>query len=148
MKKVVVIFVVGVFLSLGCSSGALSAARSGGHAGGGHFSSGSHFGGGWHGGGWHGSVRFGFGPWWGYPYGYPYYYPYYGYPYSYPSYVYPYSAYPPLDNQLPVPSEPQQSYWYYCQDPQGYYPYVGNCPGGWQQVVPTPPPSGKEGVAP
>ena len=50
--------------------------------------------------------------------------------------------------QIPVPSEPQQSYWYYCQDPQGYYPYVRNCPGGWQQVLPTPPQSGKEGVAP
>lgn len=30
-------------------------------------------------------------------------------------------------------------YWYYCDDPQGYYPYVGDCPNGWQQVTPQPP---------
>ncbi len=108
-------------------------------------------GGGWHGGyygGWRGGYGwYGFGLWgypygWGYPYAYPYGYPYYGYPYSYP-YAYSYPSYPPADTQLPVPSEPQQSYWYYCQDPQGYYPYVRNCPGGWTQVVPTPPPVGK-----
>jgi hypothetical protein len=32
-----------------------------------------------------------------------------------------------------------QGYWYYCGDPQGYYPYLQQCPGGWQQVSPTPP---------
>ncbi len=39
------------------------------------------------------------------------------------------------------PGQPQPYYWYYCQNPQGYYPYVGSCPGGWIQVVPneTPP---------
>ena len=79
---------------------------------------------------------YGVGPW-GYPYAYPYYAPYYEYPYS---------AYPPLDNQIAVPSEPQQSYWYHCQDPEGYYPYVKSCPGGWAQVVPTPPEPGKEGA--
>ena len=32
-------------------------------------------------------------------------------------------------------------YWYYCPNPQGYYPYVKSCPGGWMKVVPnvTPP---------
>ena len=41
-------------------------------------------------------------------------------------------------------SEPAQpSYWYYCRDSQGYYPYVTSCPGGWTKVVPTPP--GEEG---
>jgi hypothetical protein len=35
--------------------------------------------------------------------------------------------------------EPGQGYWYYCADPQGYYPYVEQCPGGWQQVSPVPP---------
>ncbi len=33
---------------------------------------------------------------------------------------------------------PPQPYWYYCDNPQGYYPYVPECPGGWRQVVPTP----------
>ncbi|WP_150048664.1 MULTISPECIES: hypothetical protein [Methylomonas] len=32
-----------------------------------------------------------------------------------------------------------QGYWYYCFDPQGYYPVVQTCPGGWQAVEPTPP---------
>jgi len=33
----------------------------------------------------------------------------------------------------------QPLYWAYCQNPEGYYPYVQDCPGGWQAVVPTPP---------
>jgi hypothetical protein len=33
----------------------------------------------------------------------------------------------------------EQCYWYYCQNPQGYYPDVNNCPGGWMKVVPTTP---------
>ena len=76
---------------------------------------------------------FGF-PYYGYPYWYnPY--PYYYYPptYTYPSYPYVYT--PPT--VYSVPEQPQ--YWYYCQGPQGYYPYVKSCPGGWMQVVPTPP---------
>ena len=28
------------------------------------------------------------------------------------------------------------SYWYYCENPAGYYPYVSQCPGGWLPVVP------------
>lgn len=71
---------------------------------------------------------------------------------SYPYYAYPYypSAYPaPVVVQQPatevyVQPAPQQpaetSYWYYCQNPQGYYPYVKRCPGGWMKVVPAPPP--------
>jgi hypothetical protein len=35
----------------------------------------------------------------------------------------------------------QPGYWYYCSDPQGYYPYVKVCPGGWQQVPAQPPPN-------
>jgi hypothetical protein len=79
-------------------------------------------------------------------YGSPYYYsPYYS-PYYYPpSYYYPpaYSASPPVYvEQSPAPqaAAPQQSnYWYYCRNPDGYYPYVKECPGGWQQVAPQPP---------
>jgi hypothetical protein len=76
-------------------------------------------------------------PWYYAPYYSPYYY-----------------AAPPVVVQTPPPvyyaqpqAEPQaqpeqrESYWYYCQDPQGYYPYVKSCPGGWMKVVPdtTPP---------
>lgn len=31
----------------------------------------------------------------------------------------------------------QQS-WYYCASGKGYYPYVKECPGGWQKVQPQP----------
>jgi hypothetical protein len=33
-------------------------------------------------------------------------------------------------------------YWYYCENPQGFYPYIKSCPGGWMKVVPeTAPPN-------
>lgn len=150
MRKSVVIIVIGIVLCLCFSSGAFSARGGGGHGGGGH--GGGFHGGGFHGGGWHGyyGFRAGFyGPYWGWPgfgpWGYPYAYPYgYSYPYPYP-YSYSSPAYPSA--ALPAPSQPQQSYWYYCQDPKGYYPYVQSCPGGWVQVTPTPPQGGKEGEA-
>ncbi len=80
-----------------------------------------------HGGVWVGP---GWGPrWWGPP---PY---------------YPYYAEPPVIIQQPAPEiyvqpapQPEgSSYWYYCQDPQGYYPYIKQCPNGWMKVVPSPP---------
>jgi hypothetical protein len=37
-------------------------------------------------------------------------------------------------------SAPASGYWYYCRNPDGYYPYVKECPGGWQKVPPQPPP--------
>ncbi len=66
----------------------------------------------------------------------PGFYPYYGYPYPYPYYDYP----PPVV-VTPPPTEyvqraPDAGYWYYCQDPAGYYPTVAACPGGWLQVAP------------
>jgi hypothetical protein len=36
---------------------------------------------------------------------------------------------------------PQAASWYYCRKPDGYYPYVKACPGGWQ-TVPAQPPGG------
>ena len=68
----------------------------------------------------------------------PRYYPYYAYPYPY----YPYYDYAPPVVVTPPPAtdyvqrEPQPGYWYYCQDPAGYYPTVAACPGGWVQVAP------------
>ena len=57
-----------------------------------------------------------------------------------------FSAPPPVivQQQPPVFVQPEQeaaNFWYYCQEPQGYYPYIKNCPGGWMRVVPetTPP---------
>jgi len=68
-------------------------------------------------------------PYWGPP---PYYYP-----------------APPV---VVVPQQPQtyvqrnqqeSNYWYYCQNPQGYYPYIKSCPGGWMKVVPDTVPPGR-----
>jgi hypothetical protein len=62
--------------------------------------------------------------------------------------AYPYYVAPPVIIRQEPPvyiqsdTQPQQPYyWYYCQNPQGYYPYVQQCPGGWMTVVPpsTPP---------
>lgn len=98
-------------------------------------------------------VHFGvtIGPYWGpgyYP-GHRHYYPYY------PPYVY----YPPvvIERQeaqvyieqpppavavappAPVAAPPAISYWYYCAAQKAYYPYVKECPSGWQKVLPQPP---------
>ena len=92
-----------------------------------------------------GGVRIGIGlgvPVYG---GYGYYGPYYRpYPYYYPPpYVAP--AAPPVyiergdpQGAAPAPQQQSQSYWYYCADSKTYYPYVRECPGGWQRVPPQP----------
>ncbi|HSB72197.1 MAG TPA: hypothetical protein VLT62_22955 [Candidatus Methylomirabilis sp.] len=64
---------------------------------------------------------------------------------AYPAYVEPplvIQEAPPAYTQQP-PAEQQPTYWYYCPNPAGYYPYVKQCPPGWLTVVPstTPPPS-------
>lgn len=74
--------------------------------------------------------------------------------YWYSQPVYPYPAYPayydygPLDDgptvrgYYPPPRAQRgpapQQYWYYCDNPRGYYPYVGDC-AEWRQVAATPP---------
>ena len=87
----------------------------------------------WHHGRGHVGVFIGAGPgWWGYPYYYPY--PYYAYP-------------PVVVQQAPTQYIEQadgaleQGYWYYCADSKAYYPYVKDCPAGWQKVVPQPQPA-------
>ena len=134
----------------------------GGFRGGGGFQGGGYRGGsgyrgdgGYHGGGGgHGRVGVFIGAplFWGLDYSYPY-FPYsYPYPYPYPSYPYPY-YYPPYGPSATLPPvyveqgneeaapPPQSGYWYYCANPPGYYPYVQECPGGWQRVAPQPPPA-------
>ena len=71
--------------------------------------------------------------WWG-PYYYPSYYPYY--PTEPPIVI---QQQPDVYVQPAPQAEEQQSYWYYCKEPQGYYPYVRQCPNGWMKVVPSPP---------
>jgi hypothetical protein len=106
--------------------------------------------GGWHGGhGWGGprvGIGIGIGPFWGpywggywRPYAYPYGYP-YGYPYVYPPVVTVPPAQVYVQPSAPAAAQPPPSgSWYYCDNPQGYYPYVQQCPGGWRPVSPTPP---------
>ena len=69
--------------------------------------------------------------------------PYYSYPPAYP----PPSAVavpaaPPVyveRQEMPQPQvSPPPNYWYYCRAPEGYYPYVKDCPDGWLQVPPQP----------
>lgn len=57
-----------------------------------------------------------------------------------------YYAPPPVivQQQPPVYVQPEQqedNYWYYCRNPEGYYPYVRNCENGWMKVVPDATPS-------
>lgn len=84
-----------------------------------------------------GRVRLGVyvgGPVWG-----PVWYP---PPYYYPPQVIvvPPPAPPPvyIEQAQPEPQSSQQQYWYYCARAKGYYPYVKECPEGWQKVLPQP----------
>lgn len=86
----------------------------------------------------HSHLGIGLGFYFGPPYYYPppYYYSPYYYPYP-PVVVAPAPASPPVYiEQAPSTAE---NYWYYCYRPEGYYPYVKDCPGGWHQVDPQPP---------
>lgn len=66
------------------------------------------------------------------------------YGWHYPPYYYPYPYYPPQVIYAPaapqsyIEREPQAQWWYYCADARAYYPYVKECPGGWQRVAPQP----------
>ena len=161
--RVGLVLLLGLFTA-GMSGLTLAADRRGGYSGqGGH---GGYSGQGGHGGNvrYSGHSNVGVGvvvsPFWFSPgyYSSPYYYPrsYYA-PYYAPYYYSPY-YYPP--SVLTVPTEPPvyieredaaepapqaSASWYYCADPQGYYPYVEQCPGGWQAVPPRPPASPNQG---
>ena len=111
----------------------------GGHHHGGHYR-GSYYRGGW---GWGGGWGYGWGGDWGgfavYPrviiggsYGWGNPYPYYSYPY-YPRPIVIERSEPQIYVQQPQP-EPQ--YWYYCENPKGYYPSVKKCRNEWLKVVP------------
>jgi hypothetical protein len=58
-------------------------------------------------------------------------------PYYYPA---PYAYYAPEE----APAEPLMvdPYWYYCEEAAAYYPYVKECAGGWQRVLPPEAPLG------
>ncbi len=154
MKNIRLMYLIVTLLAMIASHSVL--ARSG-HGGGGGYSRGHSGGYSSHGhsrlnfginlGGYYGPGFYGYGGYGGYSrYGYG------GYGlggYGYPFYAPPYYAYPPtvivpstppvyIQQQQVQPIQPQTNYWYYCRNPDGYYPYVKNCPGGWLQVAPQP----------
>lgn len=62
-------------------------------------------------------------------------------PYYYPPQVIVVPPSPPpvyIEQAQDAPAESGQQYWYYCTSAQGYYPYIKECPGGWQKVLPQP----------
>ncbi|HZE92772.1 MAG TPA: hypothetical protein VE029_13845 [Rhizobacter sp.] len=72
--------------------------------------------------------------WWGGPYAY--------YPYSYPYVESEVIVQQPAEPVFVAPSAAQQApTWYYCREARMYYPYVNQCPGGWQEVPARPPPN-------
>jgi hypothetical protein len=62
----------------------------------------------------------------------------------YPQPIYPYPdpylpsgvALPPAP--APAGGAPPAQYWYYCDNPAGYYPYVASCTTAWRPVPATP----------
>ena len=79
----------------------------------------------WRGGHWYHGRHGGRGGWWWIVGGIWYFYP-------APVYPYPDPYQPPVSEIMP-PQGPAQ-YWYYCNDPRGYYPYVAQCQTRWQAV--------------
>jgi len=69
--------------------------------------------------------------WWGYPYydGWPY-------PAGYPGYYAPPAQY--IEKGDGSDGASANAWWYHCDQPDGYYPYVKECPGGWQTVPAQP----------
>ncbi len=132
MTKLKVLMLAAVTLALGMSAPAW--AGRGGHGGShgyGHGYGHGHYSGHGHGGS-HFGFYFGLPMYWG---GYPYdYYPYYR------RNVYVVDS-PPvyIQRQPPVYVQQPTNYWYYCQDPAGYYPDVQSCPTPWMKVLPQTP---------
>lgn len=74
-----------------------------------------------------------------------------GWPYAYgAAYALPYAVAPIVVNSAPpaqlivqpaqiAQEAPASSYWYYCTQPAGYFPYVQNCGQPWMKVVPQVP---------
>lgn len=76
-----------------------------------------------HGRWWHGRHNGRFGWWWGVDGGW----------FFYSAPVYPYPDYV-SQTYYDEPSGDYGDYWYYCRDPEGYYPYVRTCHGSWEPV--------------
>ncbi len=76
-------------------------------------------------------LRYGYyGPRW---YG-GFYAPYYWYGPGYGYYYYPPQAEVYAAPEETVVEQPAPAYWYYCNSAKSYFPYVHDCPEGWQAV--------------
>ena len=106
----------------------------------------------WRAGRWHHGYYNGRLGWWWIVGGVYYWYPRAVYPYPDPFVPPVFIEQPPAVAAVPQPappapppqSQPQGAAgtWYYCDAARSYYPYVGDCPGGWRAVpaVPNAPP--------
>lgn len=145
MKRYSKVLAVLILLVFGAAAGESAMARGGGRGGSGHGSGSGHGGGYSHGGSYgHGYGHgYGVGVYLGGPLYWPGYYPgYYPYPYTYsgPDYSYPGPAGAYVEQGVPQAAPAQSQDWYYCAGSNAYYPYVRECPGGWQRVPSVPPP--------
>jgi hypothetical protein len=85
----------------------------------------------------------------GFHFGAPFYWGPYWSPWWYhpaPYYYHPAPTYVPAQpttyiEQGSAPAGDSGGWWYYCDTSRGYYPYVKECPSGWQRVPPAPPPA-------
>jgi hypothetical protein len=79
----------------------------------------------------HGHVGIYFGPIWG---------PWWGPPAYYYNYSAPVVVERPVYVETPpvVQAAPTISYWYFCRAANAYYPYVKDCPAGWERVAAKP----------
>jgi hypothetical protein len=76
-----------------------------------------------------GGAVFGTGYYWPPAYDYP------------PGFMDPYGTPEFIEQGGAAPASPKYlGYWYYCASSNSYYPYVQQCPEGWQQVAPHLPP--------
>ncbi|HKO09785.1 MAG TPA: hypothetical protein VJ487_18930 [Alphaproteobacteria bacterium] len=86
----------------------------------------------WRGGNWNHAWHDGRLGWWWVVGPYWYFYP-------QPIYPYPDPYLPPSVVAQPGPAGPAPAqFWYYCDSPPGYYPYVTSCSAAWRQVPVTP----------
>jgi len=132
LNPTLIIIALAISLLFSSTASADGYSRGGGHKGGYH-QGGGHYGGHYQG---RTSIAIG-GPFWGPAWYYPSnYYPYY--PYYAPVVDVPSTPPVYIERSEPADDSTPSGIWYYCPDSKTYYPYVMECPGGWQTVPAQP----------